>query len=71
MEVIYLKDKNYLSRRWKECETEDGAFFFKDTVKKLTEKKTECLVCLRTNSHDLVTSVMIQTDDKTDQNKKP
>ena len=59
VEVIYLKDKQYQSRRWKFCDTDQGQNFFKETIKNLTEKKVECLVCLRLNSHILVDSKMI------------
>ena len=60
VEVIYLKDKKYLWRQLEILrERRSERNFFKDTVKSLKAKKTECLVVLRNDGHILIKSVLL------------
>jgi hypothetical protein len=60
VEVIYLKDKRYISRRWKTYDDDQAPEKFRQAVADLKKRKIECLVLLRTDDHKFITSQMIE-----------
>ena len=51
--------KQYLSRKWQEYPKTEAKKIFDQTVKKMIASKTEALVCLREDNHDLIKSEMV------------
>jgi hypothetical protein len=61
VEVIYLKDNQYVSRKWVDCSTEESEGFFLDVVRMMTDEETECLVALRNDAHILIKSKLLKS----------
>jgi hypothetical protein len=54
VEVIYLKNKQYVSRKWEYYPNDRMMKEFKKTVEEMITTKTECLVCMRHDDHELI-----------------
>lgn len=59
VEVYYLKNKSYVSRKMQEYKKEEIEVMFKRTIGKMMTQKTESMVCMRDDNHDLIKTEMV------------
>lgn len=59
VEVIYLKDNQYQSRKWQHYPVNEVEKIFNQVVEKMMANKNESLVCLRNDDHGLIKSKRI------------
>ena len=59
VEVIYLTNGKYTSRKFVNYPVDDALNMFLRTVNKFKQDKTSALVCLRKENHELIKSERI------------